>query len=738
MRADYLPRLTERPGWEGGESSLGVAEMATRASLATAHLMLRLRPLNRGLRAAVERRNAATARLARSDLSALCVTEDHVHILLDELDRVVPATPVVALLSPEEQRAETTLRERSRNLGSELPLDRLTARFELNAFEQEALLLCAAPELDCSYERIYGFILDDLNRRFPCVELLCSLTASSIEERVARRHAFGLEGRLRASELLLPFGDQSTGLRQELRLCDGLFDYLTGNHVDMSSLDRTGAEISVPSEVTCPPQLSEQEFDRLCETLREGQLVGLGIWGPRRNGAEELVLALATATSRPLRRLLLPTSDLAAEVASALHRQLKIASAHRALVWFDTDLLVDVPREKVSQVLSHELAHSPVPILLTGEQPWRPEALLRTGAYAEIELSEAIYLHREQVWSRNFPELEQKEIEKLAAKYRLASADVRSVAHLARTQARLAGNGVPDPVRNHVAAACSVVTRRSTSSFSVTVVPKRGVADLILAEPLYRQILEVARFFHLQSRVDEDWGFGRLVGASGMRALFTGEPGTGKTLSAEVIAGILGLSLYKVDLARTVSKWVGETEKNLDAAFREAEESHSVLFFDEAEALFGKRGEVQSGTDRYANLEVSYLLQRLEASRGMVILASNVRDQIDAAFIRRFQVVVHFPRPAEPERLRLWKLAFPSSAPLQTELDLATLARLDMTGAAIVNAARNAALFAADAGSHWITMAQVIQAVARQYHREARVLSPSVLGTYGSLLQGVT
>jgi SpoVK/Ycf46/Vps4 family AAA+-type ATPase len=364
--------------------------------------------------------------------------------------------------------------------------------------------------------------------------------------------------------------------------------------------------------------------------------------------------------------------------------------------------------------------------------------MLQSGAYAELELSAPAYLSREELWSRSLPELEKDEIQAFASRCSLPVADIRSVSNLARTRARLAGNGVPDPVRNHVAAACSVVTRRSASRFAAPSVPKRRAEDLILPEPLYRQILEVAKFFELQSRVDEDWGFGRLTAGTGMKVLFTGDPGTGKTLSAEVIASLLGLSLCKVDLANIVSKWVGETEKNLDATFQEAEESHSVLFFDEAEALFGKRGEVQSGTDRYANLEVSYLLQRLEACHGLVILASNVKDQIDPAFIRRFQVVVHFPRPGVAERQRMWRLAFPESAPVDGEVNLAALARLEMTGAAIMSAARNAALLAADSGSASISMAHIIHATARQFRREARVLTPADLGSYGVLLQGAS
>jgi SpoVK/Ycf46/Vps4 family AAA+-type ATPase len=219
-----------------------------------------------------------------------------------------------------------------------------------------------------------------------------------------------------------------------------------------------------------------------------------------------------------------------------------------------------------------------------------------------------------------------------------------------------------------------------------------------------------------------------------MKALFTGEPGTGKTMSAEVVTGMLGLELLKVDMAQVVSKWVGETEKNMEAVFQQAEDSHAVLLFDEADALFGKRGEVKHGTDRYANLEVGYLLQRLESCEGLVILTSNLKENIDPAFTRRFQFVVHFPRPGVAERRRLWQLAFPPEAPLAANVDLGTLSRLDMTGAGIASAARTAALHAADTGSPEIAMRHVVRGVSRQFQREARLFRPSELGRYADLL----
>jgi SpoVK/Ycf46/Vps4 family AAA+-type ATPase len=228
-----------------------------------------------------------------------------------------------------------------------------------------------------------------------------------------------------------------------------------------------------------------------------------------------------------------------------------------------------------------------------------------------------------------------------------------------------------------------------------------------------------------------DWGFARRVSGAGIKALFTGEPGTGKTLAAEVVAKELGLPMLKVDLARVVSKWIGETEKNLDLVFIEARDAHAVLFFDEAEALFGARGDVRHGTDRYANLEVSYLLQRLEDHDGIVVLATNLRDKIDPAFMRRFNAVVGFPRPSEKERRRMWQRVFTPEIPMAGDLDVPVLARLDLTGAGIVGTAQTAALYAARESTA-VAMRHVVRGLVRQYQREARVLTSHDLGAHAA------
>jgi len=240
--------------------------------------------------------------------------------------------------------------------------------------------------------------------------------------------------------------------------------------------------------------------------------------------------------------------------------------------------------------------------------------------------------------------------------------------------------------------------------------------DLVLPEPeqaLLRQIIDQVRHRH---HVYERWGFGRrLTRGLGIGALFAGESGTGKTLAAEVIAHELTLNLYRIDLSQVVSKYIGETEKNLRKLFDAAEDGGAILFFDEADALFGKRGEVKDSHDRYANIEINYLLQRMEAYRGLAILATNAKNAIDAAFTRRLRFIVNFPFPGVPERRRIWERAFPAETDT-ADLDAERLARFNLTGGSIQNAAINAAFLAARAGTP-VTMPLVLDAIRNEFRK---------------------
>lgn len=267
---------------------------------------------------------------------------------------------------------------------------------------------------------------------------------------------------------------------------------------------------------------------------------------------------------------------------------------------------------------------------------------------------------------------------------------------------------------------------------AVRVRPRRGWVDLVLPDEHLGLVREVVTRYRHRNDVYGPWGFSPLPSA-GVVAMFAGPPGTGKTLSAEIVAGELGLDLFRVDLAALVSKYVGETEKNLERVFRAAEGGTMVLLFDEADAVFGKRSEVSDANDRYANVETSYLLQRLESYDGVVVLTTNYASNIDQAFLRRIHVSVEFPAPDEAERLRLWAQVFPGDAPLG-DLDVPFLARqFKLTGAQIRSVALGAAFRAAAAGTT-IAMPQVLAALHAELRKQGRLPGAVDFGPYADLL----
>ena len=692
--------------------------------LAVRHLLIRLQPVNRALRAAVERQAAEAARLDRPDLVPYCITDEQVAILLDRLDALSPpGTSGLTPLTAAEQAAEQQIRDEAAAAGMTLPLDELVGSLGLTDAEQQALLLCAAPELDRAYERVIAYVLDDLNRRFPCVELLTAITAGSGLSALAQRGVLARTGRLRLLGLLTPYGEAPTELRQELRVPAGVVDFLLGRGGDLAVLAHDPGAVLVPETAAIPPQLDAAHLDRLGKAVRDGDLNLVGIWGPPRAGQHEAVYALSQAAGMPLRQV---TRN---DVANALNA----AASLGALLWLRADDLGD------ASAVTGLLARSRVPVCLSGTEPWRPSAVLSVRAYAEITLARPSYLDRVATWSRTLPELDAGMAADLAVRYQLSGEELLAVATLARADGLASADGANENSRSlndSVARAVTAIMCGPGSGFARAITPRRRPKDLVLPAGEYRLVLEFAAACRVWPRIVDDWGFANRSGG-GIKALFTGEPGTGKTLAAEVIAGMLGLTLLKIDLSQVVSKWVGETEKNLEATFRQAENSQALLFFDEADSLFGKRGQVRDGMDRYANLEVGFLLQRLEESDATVILASNLKENLDKAFIRRFHYIVNFPRPQASERERIWRLAFPPEAPIASDVDLDAVAGLEMTGASICGAARRAALLAADAGEKMIAMTHVIQGIRRQFNHEARLLRPEELGRHAFLAEGL-
>ena len=262
--------------------------------------------------------------------------------------------------------------------------------------------------------------------------------------------------------------------------------------------------------------------------------------------------------------------------------------------------------------------------------------------------------------------------------------------------------------------------------------PKFTWNDIVLSPNQVKQLRDICKEAEYRDLVHQKWGFAaKLSLGKGLNVLFSGASGTGKTMAAEVIAHHLQLDLYKIDLSQIVSKYIGETEKNLNRIFTAATNSNAILLFDEADALFGKRSEVQDARDRYANIEVGYLLQKMEEYQGIAILTTNLRSNMDEAFERRLRFIIEFPLPDAKNRLLIWQGIFPKNAPCHPSLDLELLAEnFEITGANIRNIALTAAFLAADEGQ-LIEMVHLIRAMRREYQKMGRILRDKHLGQYG-------
>jgi SpoVK/Ycf46/Vps4 family AAA+-type ATPase len=371
------------------------------------------------------------------------------------------------------------------------------------------------------------------------------------------------------------------------------------------------------------------------------------------------------------------------------------------------------------RLLWHGVADLRRPLLIT-TTPQHAEALAATAPVEPliVTFTEPSLADRAALWRVLLPpgaSLAADAADQLAARFRF------NPGRIARAVRRAEPGGfTPDAL----ARACREVGAAAMGPLAKKLPLPYAWDDLVVPPPV-RQELELARvWMHQQRQVLDLWGYGRRVAMGrGLTMLFGGPPGTGKTMAAQVLAGALALDLYRVDLSRVVNKYIGETEKNLSQLFDEAQASGAALFFDEADALFGKRSEVKDAHDRYANLEIGYLLQRMEEYEGVTILASNRARDMDEAFTRRFQFIIDFPIPDEAHRLKIWQGMFPAEAERDAALDLAALAkRFETSGGEIKNAVL-AAAFVAAGEKVPLSTRHLVQAVRREFRKGGRLSS---------------
>jgi SpoVK/Ycf46/Vps4 family AAA+-type ATPase len=698
------------------------------------------------------RRAVSIARAGRpsSDpepLRGLVITEDTIDGLLDSLSNGEPPGPSLDALPEFED--EIANRRRDNNVRAAASLrdgrapsfSRLTQLCGLGDAEAGLVLIALAPELDVRYETIYAYLQDDATRKRPGVAMALSLIGRSFEERIAISRSLAPSApliRLRVLELGEDAHERRpTLLRKFLKLDDSVLRFL----LDQPPASTAGVKVVQPAAEAPEPSVSSRTRQTLKALLRgldrspAGGAV-LHLLGPAEAPLKEVANAIGSSLRRPL--LIVDTARLTEDP------DLEGAIVRDAILWNALPVLpgahpAGVPPDRPQasaaerQLLSrlHEVGRDA--IVLWGDELHRfpPRARLWRLTVEPPDAAERRH-HWAAIAHGRYADAD---LDRLADMFPFGAARIGQAMALAHTRAALRDPDAPEPTVDDLVSAGRAFATPNLQRFAVVASLRYDWDDLVLPDDRKRQLRTVAARVANRQTVHRDWGFGeKLSRGRGVAVLFSGPPGTGKTMAAEVLAQALCLELFQIDLSTVVSKYVGEAEKQLSAIFAEAERCQCVLFFDECDAIFGKRTEVKDAHDRYANTEVNYLLQRLEQYDGIVLLATNFQKNIDEAFLRRLHDSIEFPFPDDDAREQIWRKQFPKQAPVDPALDFAFVAKqFKLPGGNIRNAALYAAFLAAENGGRGATigMEHVLEGVRREFQKQGKLVMASDMGGYG-------
>jgi len=618
----------------------------------------------------------------------------------------------------------------AREQGRPPALEDLAARFGLSDFARDTLLLAFAPELDPELGTLYAYAQDDATRRHATPELALALLARA-EERLGGWVELGWEAPLRRFRLLVleaGSGGEALG-RRPLSVPERVQAFLRGSDVLAAGVSVLVRPVSGVPLTRAQRQQVEQVAARL-----EGDGPGRGpaalnLIGPPGSGRKAVATAICARLGLRLHAL-----DLAGvareprslpEAGAALERECRLSGL---ALFVDADQVEGAADPETRRFLVAALDRLELDCFIASRRRWPGARPLMPVWVPRVDSAD-----RRSLWQAALAEeglQANGSLDALVHQFELGPSGIADAVRTARRMVAVTENGsTPDPAAL-IWAACRERSGPTLDELAQRIEPAHGWDDIVLPEDAYQQLREIAAQVRLRARVYESWGFGaKLSRGRGISALFSGPSGTGKTLAAEVLAGEFDLALYRIDLSGVVSKYIGETEKNLKKVFDAAEDNGAVLFFDEADALFGKRSEVRDSHDRYANIEVNYLLQRMEDYGGLVIMATNMKSHLDPAFMRRLRFLVDFPFPDAALRRRIWEKSFPARAELGP-LDFPALARMSIPGGNIRNIALNAAFLAADAGRS-IGMDHIYHAARREYEKMEKLVAEAEFGERG-------
>ncbi len=602
--------------------------------------------------------------------------------------------------------------------GGTIRLRRVARTFGLDAVDIGIMLVALAPDLDPRFERLYAYLQDDVSRRRASTGLALELATGVPGAAPARARLDPSAPLIRGGLLLVEEGDRPY-LTRSLRVPDRV----TGHLLLDDTLDERLAALAVQPRPLALPEGGAIERARgrgvTLFYIRErfgSAGSAMAVAALSSGGATPIVLDLARMT---------PSDDVA-EIAAIAARECRLT---------DTSMVVgpiEVLAERGASAV-RAVAEMACTVALVGSRPWDPA--WSRGVPVVIDGPMPSIADRARVWTDTLGSVD-GDLDPAGSmiQFRLSPEQTVRAANAASQQAaaegrRLSVDDLKAGARSQNAAGLERLSRR--------VRPLVTWDDLILPDEITDQLHELASRARFRDVVLDAWGMGRTsIKGRGLTAVFAGDSGTGKTMSAEVMAADLGLDLYVIDLSTVIDKYVGETEKNLDRIFTEADRVNGVLLFDEADAVFGKRSDVKDSHDRYANVEVAYLLQRMEMFDGVAILTTNLRANLDEAFTRRLDAVVDFPVPDDDGRLNLWEKHLPLGVPRGRDLDLSFLARqFKLSGGNIRNIALAGAYLAA-AEDKPLSMEHLIHGTAREYQKLGRMCVESEFGPYYGLVAG--